>query len=485
MLPQKRNAPTMPVKQKPFLLLELPEELLQVVLDYLPRSALKQLNFASKACRDKATPHIWREVELVDCRTNPESNGRPIYANNSYLNAQRIPAGAQVLGDEHDDGPLIKKLLVLATQPWIAASVHTLTHRCHLPPPSIFNELPRTTFAAQTLSCDPRTIMLVRLAVRNMKKLHTLRIVFGHEKLTEALIRCCFDAGREFETPVRKCWLENVRLNECLEVSIESHKYGLPLKLDFSGLESLWLRRVPMELKHLTQEERISNRAYISFSRGGTSTELQNGLGGHYLTTINTQGVEVITGHEQLDTFRQADGGFETGEWPVEKLFKESNQYDDKIYNALLKKFPMASMPTEVRQSMVPNHRQRSMLAYRDSWPRVKDVPKEEANRARELFRSSVPVAARSTMSMLQMVAPTLTSLTLDWLIMSPPNRANDNGSQRMVWFRELFDLRFPNLYVFQFRNACVPETALPPGLYLFDPSSVTINGKYRCIRTE
>ena len=77
----------------PFQLLhQFPEELLQEIIDRLGDENLRNLNLASKWTYQVATPRLWREVNLVDCRTQREE-GR----------------------DEHDDGPLIKKLLLLAT----------------------------------------------------------------------------------------------------------------------------------------------------------------------------------------------------------------------------------------------------------------------------------------------------------------------------------------------------------------------------------
>lgn len=73
------------------LLQRLPEELLQQILEHLDRDALQLINVCSRWCYEKATPLIWRDVSLVDCRTKHEETS-----------------------DEHDDTPLIKKLLVLA-----------------------------------------------------------------------------------------------------------------------------------------------------------------------------------------------------------------------------------------------------------------------------------------------------------------------------------------------------------------------------------
>ena len=74
------------------LLQQLPEELLHEILERLSHHDLVCLNLASRWCYEIATPLIWREVELVDCRTYHDEGGV----------------------DEHDDTPLLKKLLILA-----------------------------------------------------------------------------------------------------------------------------------------------------------------------------------------------------------------------------------------------------------------------------------------------------------------------------------------------------------------------------------
>lgn len=96
-------------------LLELPEELLQSILDYLAKPELQVLSLASRSCRELATPLVWREVELTDCRTfYTESGAVHSSGPGSGGTVGRIPAGAVVRSDEHDDTPLIKKLWVLA-----------------------------------------------------------------------------------------------------------------------------------------------------------------------------------------------------------------------------------------------------------------------------------------------------------------------------------------------------------------------------------
>jgi hypothetical protein len=72
------------------LLEQLPEELLQDVLERLDRTALSALQHVSRWGYDAATPLRWREVRLIDCRTHYEDGI-----------------------DDHDDTPLIKVLITL------------------------------------------------------------------------------------------------------------------------------------------------------------------------------------------------------------------------------------------------------------------------------------------------------------------------------------------------------------------------------------
>lgn len=73
------------------LLHRLPEELRFDILERLGKTDLTFFGETSRWTYDLATPLIWRDVELVDCRTQHEESV-----------------------DEHDDTPLLKKLLVLA-----------------------------------------------------------------------------------------------------------------------------------------------------------------------------------------------------------------------------------------------------------------------------------------------------------------------------------------------------------------------------------
>lgn len=108
-------------QNKPKALQDFPAELLVKILELLPTQNLYAVNLTSKRFNKIAQPAIWRDVELVDCRahTSPHTGHRtvtsgPITATHT---GNRIPAGATVGAetDEHDDTPLIRKLIILAT----------------------------------------------------------------------------------------------------------------------------------------------------------------------------------------------------------------------------------------------------------------------------------------------------------------------------------------------------------------------------------
>lgn len=246
------------------LLHSLPAELLSDILAYVPNSDLSSLNLTSKWAYSRATPLIWRELTLVDCST-AHSDGAV---------------------DDHDDTPLLRKLLILAANPWIAGHVQVLNHRCHLPPVGIFNELPKTPFSGSTMSLDPRTQELVRRAVAGMVRVHTLRIIFGHPNLNDALLRYFFSTTRTKQTPIRRLWLEDCRISGGCDMHFPSHPTGLPAELDFAGLESVRFRRMP--LQPASSMEETPSRFEFVHARTEQQGELQDGCGGLYATgTLN------------------------------------------------------------------------------------------------------------------------------------------------------------------------------------------------------
>lgn len=105
------------------LLHQLPEELLQDVLLRLDTRALAQLAVTSHWGYAKSASGIWKEVNLVDCRSvYIDWDGYDEATFDAWdADGQRRRGGRQ-RRDEHDDSPIIKKLVVLAK------SVHSSSH---------------------------------------------------------------------------------------------------------------------------------------------------------------------------------------------------------------------------------------------------------------------------------------------------------------------------------------------------------------------
>jgi hypothetical protein len=328
---------------------------------------------------------------------------------------------------------------------------------------------------------DPRTSRLVRMAVRNMTRVHTLRVVLGHPKLTEALLRCFFDELRQRENPVKKLWLENVRIVEGTEMVLDRHKYGLPLRLSFEGVEVVRLRRLPLKITEMDHGRATSDRSLFVYSRGGEARELQNGLGGNYLTSTHKLGSEIVGGHLQLERALKEENRTEEQNraaklehWPLEVLMGAAMRFDDAIYEALPEMG--VHLPSEVVAARVPSYHWRSILAYRDRWPGpVTELSADSSRLFRSLFRTDVPTAGQCAIPLFQNMSTTLTSLTIDWAIVAPDLEKMQRADYELwiKWYADLFSLRCPHLKAFQYRNAVAQKTLLPPGLYLFDHSSI------------
>lgn len=157
--------------------------------------------------------------------------------------------------DQHDETRILKKLFVLATNPYVASKVQTILHRCHLPTPELFEELPNLrhddhiSFSTDYFGGKKHTSAYVRLvlqAVANMVNVHTLKIILGHAGLTQVLVWGFFGPHRKASVPVRRLWLESCCLSSRLYDSLWT-------PLDFSRVESIRLRRLWFQYLPLLQ----------------------------------------------------------------------------------------------------------------------------------------------------------------------------------------------------------------------------------------
>ena len=154
-------------------------------------------------------------------------------------------------------------------------------------------DLDNTQFCGQTLSPDPRTAQLVKLAVQGMTKVSTLRIILGHVHIVDALLRCLFDRARVKFSPVRKLWLESCQIDAVGHLDLPPHPMGMPTDLDFDGLESMHLKRLPMETIWSFHHS-LENHVY---ARGGhEKSRFHNARGRKYYTGARPLKMEIDTG---------------------------------------------------------------------------------------------------------------------------------------------------------------------------------------------
>ncbi|KAH3912261.1 hypothetical protein HBH56_123860 [Parastagonospora nodorum] len=378
----------------------LPEELLQLIVSYLPTPAVKSASLVSSTLYRHATDVLWENVCLVDrWRLHSDLHPEPTIEESRGTGQS----------DEHDDGPIIGKLFILATNPIVAAKVRTLTHRCHLPTPNIFDELPRIHFHSETLSRDPRLHALLKLAIRNLVNVHTLRIVHGHMNLASLLVAGFLDQNRTRQVSLRKLWLENCCLSANLMRSLSSHR--------LTGLESLRIRRV--DASSLLSSPKDLRFLEFRPTRGGMYYQMHDGSGNWAPTTVQFSGIGMS---EEFHRFSDAE------------LMAQAKAYDDTVWQEL----------SQIEQFVAA---QQELLLSDQS--------------------SSASAALVPMRWLLEMSAPTLTSLNLDWVLWRRDESDVNDDSAAML--KSLATLRFPHLRAFQFRNAVLQQTMLPGDVFLFE----------------
>lgn len=212
----------------------LPDELLDDIFMKLNRAEQYNTALVSWHCYHRVVPHLYRAIELVDCR-----NG-----------ATR---------DHHDDSPMIRILLTIANSPNLASKVQDLTHRCHVPLPDVFTDLPTASLQNPLHSRDGRTLRLLSRAICNLVNVNTLRIIHGHHHVTVALLRGFFSKARNYQLPVARLWLESC--------SLEGIAQRVGVNAFLSGLQSVRIRR----LRAMSENSAIGGPVFSVRSRVGTS----------------------------------------------------------------------------------------------------------------------------------------------------------------------------------------------------------------------
>ncbi|ORY08748.1 hypothetical protein BCR34DRAFT_488344 [Clohesyomyces aquaticus] len=371
----------------------LPDELLSIICDSLPSVDLRNLAVVSKRVYSHATAPLWRKVCLTDTRRRHDTG----------------TDGEEPDVDEHDDTPIIHKLYVLAKNPHIASKVQVLDHRCHLPTPSVCHDLPALYFASPWISIDSRIKALLQLALWNLVNVHTVRIVYGHWRITQNLLGYLFHPLRPRNVELKKLWLESTSIEDTMHGYAANGKYYQQIP---TGLESIRFRRLRFESPDDPTTIEPKNWEIV-LARGGHRIHLRDGAGGTYETSV-WFGNEYRLGTARVDAEAKA------------------KEYDAAIWKLI----------PEIDQFV----RKQNIIEF-PKGPRLGKVP---------------------FLRLLKASAMTLTKLNLDWIIV----RKNDDYPYDVLGHRAmdmLSKLRFPNLLAFQLRNCAVHITRLPPDIYLLD----------------
>ncbi|KAH7406184.1 hypothetical protein DE146DRAFT_435793 [Phaeosphaeria sp. MPI-PUGE-AT-0046c] len=383
----------------------LPEEILQLIVCHLPAPALRNAALVSTTLNRHATDALWQNVCLVDqWRLHPDLVPEP--------SIEEIRGLGQT--DEHDDTPIIRKLFILAKNPALASKVHTITHRCHLPSPNIFEELPRIHCNSEHLSQDHRLHKLLVIAMRNLVNVHTLRIVHGHMRLGSALVACFLDQNRPRRVPLRRLWLESCYISADAMRYLASHHTTELESLRIRRSDAAWMVAAPREL------------GFLDFrpSRGGMYTQLHDGAGNWIPSTIQISHDGIV---DEIRLYSNSE------------LKERTEAFDSLIW---------AEHP-EVEHFVASSN-----IAHDGGL----GVEVEEAAH----FAHIMPIRW-----LLQSCAHTLTSLNLDWVLWrrGEDDRVDDSSSAMI----SLAALRFPQLRAFQLRNAVLQQTQLHNDILLLE----------------
>jgi hypothetical protein len=269
-------------------------------------------------------------------------------------------------------------------------------------------------FDADNLSQDKRLHILLKLALRNLVNVHTLRIIYGHWKLTNALVAGFLDESRPRNVPLRKLWLE------CCCFQKDALYWLLPNKT--TGLESIRLRRLGNEMFDPVQRRPLSPYQF-KLSRGGYQDfPIHNGAGGFARTTA-----------QLIDNGSWVGGPFPS----VEDLIKKAEAFDAIIWEEL----------AEIRE-------------YIDANP-VEFEP--------TTFGAMAPDVRPPLEWLIACSTSTLTSLNLDWVFWRAVSRIPTEPVNSEQFLIALSKMRFPHLRAFQIRNAVLPLTNLPDNIYLLE----------------
>lgn len=301
-----------------------------------------------------------------------------------------------------------------------------------------------------------------------MEKLHTLRIILGHPSLNDALLRSLFDKQRVRSNPIRKLWLENCRLSAGCDLNISQPPTGLARELDFSGLESVRFRRMPLRPGVPKARQHLVPDSHWVYARSRDHTRLGDGMGGSYSATTSFVREEQMLASNLPPYSDPRDGTIVARkDFCPKSIFALASQFDDYIYESL-KSYLTREQTALIQEHFVPSHDERANMAHRGSALDPLDFSEQELQGQRERLPS-----ATICFNLLKNTNNTLTSLCFDWALTMPLEcRLDSDIDANRRWagvFLDLFSLRLPNLKAFQYRNAIVFDSSIPSGLFLLD----------------
>jgi hypothetical protein len=423
----------------------LPAELVEQILSYLQPPDLARFGAVSVQSYEYAANLLWKDLLLTDRKSylSIHESHRPQWPLNHEGENYNEDA-SQRIEDHHDDTPMIQKLIVLVEKPHIAAKVRTLTHTCCLPGPDMFNELGITSFRAQSLSSDWRTLQLLRLAIRNLVNVHTIRLFHPHYNIGRIILDDFFFPNRPQNRPIARLWLENCDI-------WSDHLYATDGSHDLSQLKSLRVRRIRA---HYVPSDRINTVLQYSLARRGRQIERLDGAGDSFLTWHHTPEQEA---YERCNT--ETDQLSLPSKWNPYSC-PASRALDAAIYL----NFPNVELILQANTYIL------------DNLPSRFDFFSQKVHH--DLLSVTFESNDYHLIHMLQNQCSSLTHLNIDWVVAAFSDHKHHDEKQRQCWMLStLSHLTFPHLKSFQFRNAVGLEGRIPYGLWLLQPTKFAQHG--------
>ena len=310
-------------------------------------------------------------------------------------------------------------------------------------------------FKSPSISHDVRLACLLKLAIRNLINVQTLRVLYGHWLVTIGLIIGFFDRCRSSTTRVRKLWLENCSVEGIFKHELE--------QCDFSGLESVRFRRM-----RLAPEPTYAITRKV-LMRGGIEQPMHNGKGDFYYTTLHDE-YDVSMFNSHLSDPSASHGlDIDHGGYLIDPktVFHLAESFDKDIYG----KF------SEISELVKDEDLDQYIKEHENMW-KVDNCAESRAESQRQIVRIRAGKNAPTELAgkLLAGSMDTLTNLNLDWifLVAHQVNKPARRFDFCMPLLEDLLKLRFPHLRAFQLRNAVTNGTILHDLVPLFGTSGLS-----------